>query len=422
MKLTVSFCLALILSSDLLFPRFVFADSNSTDMDKVVSGNSEFALDLYARLRTREGNVFFSPYSISAALAMTYAGARAGTASQMAHTLHFDDLPPEKLHAAFSELKTYLDAIHEKGQVQLAVADSLWPQIGHDFRPDYLTLCKKYYGADVVPVDFAGHTEVAREEINHWILEKTNKKIPELIKPGMLDQLSRLVLVDAIYFKGNWQSKFEDRLTEKQPFHISSTMSVAASLMQQTGDFGYAEFPDAQVLEMPYAGRQISMVVLLPRSLDGLANLEAQLTPETLKSWTSRLVSGKVRVFFPGFTFKSQFLLEDTLSAMGMRDAFNASKADFSGMDGRKYLYISSVIHEAFVKVDEKGTEAAAATAVVMRASGIAMPPRQIPVFRADHPFLFLIRDNQTGSILSQAIWEAKAHQNYSREVEPVFL
>ena len=401
MKLIVPFCLALMLAGDLLCPSRTLADSNSVDMNQVVAGNSEFALDLYARLRTGEGNVFFSPYSISAALAMTYAGARAETASQIAHTLHLD-LPMDhlyQLHPVFSELKTNLDAVQKKGQVRLAVANSLWPQTGFDFRQDYLTLCEDYYGAAIVPVDFAEHAEAARTKINDWVSDKTNEKIPELIKPGMLDRGNRLVLVDAIYFKGDWHSKFDGADTQDEPFHISAGASVTARLMRQTEDFGYAEFPDLQVLEMPYAGYQISMVVLLPRSVDGLTNLEAQLTPENLKSWTTQLGSRKVHVFFPSFTFRSQFLLADTLSAMGMPDAFDGFKADFSGMDGRKDLFISRVIHEAYVRVDEKGTEAAAATGVVMELAMVASP-REIPVFRADHPFLFLIRDNQTGSIL----------------------
>lgn len=397
MKHIISFCLALVLAGNLLCPRFALADSNSADMNQVVAGNSEFALDLYARLRTRDGNIFLSPYSISAALAMTYAGARGETATQMTQTLHFDS-PAEKLHPAFFELKTNLDAVQKNGKVRFAVANSLWPQAGFDFRQDYLTLCDKYYGSAIVPVDFVRYTEAARTKINDWVSERTNGKIDELIKPGMLDELSRLVLVNAIYFKGDWRTKFSASLTQEQPFHISSRISVTARLMEQTEECGYAEFPDLQVLAMPYADSDISMVVLLPSNVDGLTNLEAQLTPKNLESWINQIGPEKVQVFFPGFTVRSQFSLGDTLSAMGMSDAFDTT-ADFSGMDGRKDLYISSVIHEAYVKVDEKGTEAAAATAVVMTEM-ISVRPPPIPTFRADHPFLFLIRDNQTGSIL----------------------
>ncbi|HEV2328036.1 MAG TPA: serpin family protein [Verrucomicrobiae bacterium] len=400
MKTGIIFCLGLALAGDLLCPGRVLADSNTVDMGRAVDGNSQFALDLYGRLRTDPGNLFFSPYSISTALAMTYAGARGETADQMAGTLHFD-LPSDKLHRVFSALQKDLDAIQEKGQVQLAVANSLWPQVGFDLRPDYLTLCGQYYGAAVNPMDFAHHTEAARKEINGWVSVRTARKIPELIKPKMLDESNRLVLVDAIYFKGNWRSKFPIGLTEDQPFHVSSERAVTVPLMQQTAEFGYAKFPGWQALEMPYAGGEVSMVVLLPQIVDGLTNIEKQLTPENLKTWTTGLANQKVQVFFPTFTVTSEFSLANTLSAMGMPDAFGMRDADFSGMDGRKDLFISRVIHQAYVKVDEEGTEAAGATAVTVElgmADDTHEPP--IPVFRADHPFLLLIRGNQTGSIL----------------------
>jgi serpin B len=406
MKLIASFCSGLILAAILFVPGLVFADSGPPDIGKVVGGNTEFAMDLYARLRSAPGNVFFSPYSISTALAMTYAGANGETANQMTHTLHLD-LPPDKLHPAFAELETDLNAIQEKQQVQLAAANSLWPQIGFDFRPDYLALCKQYYGAAIFPVDFVQQTEAARTKINDWVSVRTNRKIPELIKPGILNASDRLVLVDAIYFKGNWQSKFDAAQTEDQPFHISSKISVTAPLMQQTSQFGYVEFPGLQVLEMPYTGGDISMIVLLPQNVDGLDDLEKRLTTKNLERWTQLpqlfrpgLPHRTVHVFFPKFLVRSQFSLADTLSAMGMPDAFDSLKADFSGMDGRRDLYISRVIHEAYANVDEKGTEAAAATAVTATYGAAPENPPPIPVFRADHPFLFLIRDNVTGSIL----------------------
>lgn len=404
MSRKLAFSLALALAGNLLCSRLVLADSNSTDMDQVVAGNSQFALDLYGRLRSDPGNVFFSPYSISTALAMTYAGARGETASQMAGTLHLD-FPVEhliNLHSAFFSLQTNLDAIQENGQVQLAVANSLWPQVGFDFRPDYLALCNQYYGAAIIPLDFIHHTEAARREINGWVSVRTDRKIDELLKPGMLDESNRLVLVNAIYFKGNWKSKFFIALTQNEPFHVSPEKMVTAPLMHQTTEFGYAEFPGLQALEMPYAGGEISMVVLLPRDVDGLGKIEAQLTTENLEKWTTGLANKRVQVFFPTFTVTSGFSLGDTLSAMGMPDAFDSDKANFSGMDGRRDLYISRVIHQAYVKVDEEGTEAAGATAVFMGfgAAATTPPPPPIPVFRADHPFLILIRDNQSGTIL----------------------
>ncbi|HUA65534.1 MAG TPA: serpin family protein [Alphaproteobacteria bacterium] len=395
MKLTKY--LALFIAGNLSLASVAFADLNSANVNEIVAGNSQFALDLYARLRTGRGNVFFSPYSISSALAMTYAGARLETADQMAATLRFK-LSFSRVHLAFAELENHINAIQEEKEVQLAVANSLWPQTGFVLLPDYLALCKQNYGTAIMPVDFAEHTDAARNEINEWVSDRTNAKIPELIKPGMLNGGVRLVLVNAIYFKGDWQIPFNVRLTEDQPFHVSPDTSVKAPLMQQTDEFGYGEFPGVQVLEIPYADWDISMLVLLPRDVDGLTNLEAQLTPENLKSWTTGLPTQRVHVFLPKFTVRSQFLLADTLAAMGMPDAFDGNKADFSGMDGRRDLFISRVIHEAYVQVDEKGTEAAAATGVAML--GRAASPRQVPVFRADHPFLFLIRDNQTGSIL----------------------
>ncbi len=398
MRLKLFFCSALM-GFAVLFPNSLFAGPFQTDTDKVVAGNSQFALDLYARLRTNDGNVFFSPYSISTALAMTYAGARGETARQMARTLRFD-LPAHELHPAFAALATNLEAIQDQGHVQLAIANSLWPQIGYKFRPDFLRLCGEDYGAAVLPVDFKHHTEAARNEINGWVAVRTDRKIDELIRPGVLDKSSRLVLVDAIYFKGNWERKFNYLLTRDQPFHVSAAETVNAPLMEQTADFGYAEFPGLQVLDMPYMGDEISMIVLLPRKVDGLGTLEEQLTADNFKTWIASLPTQKVHVFFPSFTMTSGLSLADTLADMGMPDAFN-KRADFSGMDGSRNLYISHVIHQAYVKVDEEGTEAAAATAVVVAFGGASLvhaPP--IPVFRADHPFLFLIRDNQTGSIL----------------------
>jgi serpin B len=401
MKPKLLLCLALVLSG-LTSGHFniAYAGELSRDTQKVIAGNTGFAVDLYGKLRTSEGNVFFSPYSISTALAMTYGGARGETAEQMAQTLHFD-LTADKLHPAFAELKANLDTVQKKGQIKLAVANSLWPQEGFSFLPDYLDLCQKYYGTSITPVDYIGHTEDARKIINNWVEAKTNRKIVELLKPGMLDSSNRLVLVNAIYFKGNWARRFEANLTENEPFNLPLGKTVTAPLMRQTGDFYYAEFPGLQVLELPYAGGDLSMLVLLPRQRDGLGNLEAELTAQNLTTWTANLKSHTVVVLLPKFKSTSEFSLAETLADMGMSDAFIFGQADFSGMDGRKDFFVGHVIHKAFVEVNEEGTEAAAATAVLMVAGSMApsnQPP--IPVFRADHPFLFLIRDNRSGSVL----------------------
>ena len=380
------------------FSRISHAGASSIDTRKVVAGNTEFAVDLYGKMRTHEGNVFFSPYSISTALAMTCDGARGETEKQMAQTLHFN-LPPDKLHPAFAAMERALNEVQQKGQVKLAVANSLWPQVGYEFLPDYLALCREYYSTSITPVDYKGHAEAARKTINDWVEAKTNRKIVELLKPGMVGGSTRLVLVNAIYFKGNWASQFEAKRTENGPFHVPLGKSISAPLMRQTRYFFYAESPGLQVLELPYAGNDLSMLVLLPSKVDGLGDLEAELTAKNLTAWTANLESHEVQVLLPKFKSTSEFRLAGTLASLGMSDSFSG-QADFSGMDGRKDLFISDVIHKAFVEVNEMGTEAAAATAVVMLAGAAPSDPRFIPVFRADHPFLFLIRDNHNGSIL----------------------
>jgi serpin B len=393
-------CRALILSGVLFgCSMTAYAEMPSADTRQVVAGNTEFAVDLYGKLRTHEGNVFFSPYSISTALAMTWGGARGETANEMAQTLHFD-LPADKLHPAFAALEADLKAVQRKGQVKLATANSLWPQKDFALLPDFLALCRKYYGTTVTPVDYLRHTEAARKTINDWVEARTNGKIVELLKPGTLDPNNRLVLVNAIYFKGKWASPFETNRTVNEPFHTSSDKTIDVPLMRQTHDFRYAEFSGLQVLELPYARDDLSMIILLPREVDGLGHLEARLTAENLTAWTTHLEGQKVAVFLPKYKMTLAFSLAETLEALGMTDAFIYGKADFSGMDGRPDLFISAIEHQAFVEVNEEGTEAAAATAVLMEVGGMPMNLRPIPVFRADHPFLFLIRDNHTGSIL----------------------
>jgi serpin B len=362
----------------------------------VVEGNTAFALDLYQELKDTKGNLFFSPYSISTALAMTYAGARENTAKQMADVLHFPSGQKE-VHPAFGQLETLLNEVQTKGDVQLNVANSLWPQEGYPFLEEYLALVKKYYGVVITPLDYQGAAEKARKIINQWVEEKTKNKIKNLIQPGILDAVTRLVLVNAIYFKGNWASQFDEKRTKDGTFYLLSGKTIQTPLMAQKQEFAYGEKEFLQVLELPYVGERLSMIVLLPKEKDGLPELEKQLTAANLRIWTWGLRKQKVKVFLPRFKMTSQFSLGKTLAAMGMPDAFSPNKANFSGMDGRlNWLYIGAVLHKAFVDVNEEGTEAAAATAVVMKIRMAAQPP----TFRADHPFIFLIRENTTGSIL----------------------
>jgi serine protease inhibitor len=362
----------------------------------VVQGNNAFGLALYAKLRTEgKGNIFLSPYSISTALAMTYAGAKGKTAAEMKGVLHFT-VPEEQLHPAFAALTAKLHANTTKQGYQLRIANRLWGQSSFHFLPTFLQVTRDDYGAELARVDFTGNTEAARHAINSWIDEKTENKIKDLIAQGVLGRLTTLVLTNAIYFKGDWQRKFDAKARKDAPFSLTPEEKVTVPMMHQRGDFAYGVVGEVQVLELPYAGKDLSMFVLLPKRVDGLADLEQKLSPETLKAWTSGLREQKVEVYLPKFKMSASFRLDGVLSSMGMPLAFS-DEADFSGMDGKRDLFISAVIHKAFVDVNEEGTEAAAATGVVMSRSAMVV---QNPTFRADHPFLFLIRDNRTGSIL----------------------
>jgi len=371
----------------------------------VASGNTAFAVDLYTQLTKDDkgGNLFFSPYSLSTALAMTYAGARGETATQMSQVLHFPKNQAE-LHPAFSHLQNQVNnATHE--DVELNVANALWAQQDYPLMEKFKKSLKKYYQAEPQDVDFETATEAARKKINTWVEKQTVDKIKNLVEKGVLNRLTRLVLVNAIYFKGNWAMQFDPNDTKSMEFWTTVANSVAVPMMTQKDGFGYMENDDLQLLKLSYAGNRskssrdnndIEMIVLLPRERDGLAKLTKLLNPQNLDKWLRRAYWQKVRVFLPKFQISTGFELSKTLSKMGMPNAFRY-EANFEGMDGKKELYLSSVIHQAFVDVNEKGTEAAAATAVIVGTRGMSPPP---PTFRADHPFIFLIRHNLSGSIL----------------------
>jgi len=372
------------------------------DAKRLAAGNNAFALDLYQELKSTDGNIFFSPYSISGALCMTYAGAMTRTAEQMKQVLHIA-LPAENLHRTFAEEIRKQNAPGKP--YELAVANALWGQKGYSFRREFLSLLDEQYGAQMNIVDFAKAGPQAVATINAWVSERTRGKIQNIISPSAVSDLTRLILTNAIYFKGTWASQFKESRTRKEPFHLQSGGTKQIPLMRQTAKFDYAANEGVQVLKLPYVGDELSMVVVLPRETLGLPELEKALTMERLDGWLSGLARRKVSVLLPKFKMDSKFSLSATLKAMGMTDAFieNLSgekrpHADFSGMDGTDTLFISEVLHKAFVDVNEEGTEAAAATAVVMRKSRSAGP--RIPQFRADHPFLFLIREDRTGSIL----------------------
>ncbi len=362
----------------------------------VVQGNDAFAFDLYAQLAGQRGNLFFSPYSLSTALAMTYAGARGETAAEMARTLHFP-VKQEELHPAFARLIKELDGKGQQRPFELHSANALWGQKGYPFLPEFITLTKASYGAGLREVDFVNAADGARRTINEWVEQETRQKIKDLVPPGVLTPLTRLVLTNAIYFKAPWQDQFSKYATKEEDFRLTADQKVTVPMMHQMKAFNYLDGGTFQLLEMPYKGRAQSMVVLLPKAVDGLAGLEKSLNARNLDAWLGKCQSQQVKVAFPRFKITQEFELNKTLGAMGMPLAFS-KRADFSGMDGRQDLYISNVLHKAFVDVNEEGTEAAAATGVV---AGVkSAPPRPQQEFRADHPFVFLLRDTGTGSIL----------------------
>ena len=371
----------------------------TNDERAVANGCNAFAAALYGRLRGEQsGNLFFSPYSVSAALAMTYAGADGQTAEQMSEVLHFP-LPAAKLHPAFSKLRQRLNSDGETPPFQLRVANRLWGQKGFRFLPTFLNITSDQYGAELGLVDF-GQTDEARTTINSWIEEQTDRKIKDLLAPGVLDASTRLVLTNAIYFKARWENEFSPSATADAPFHLSGRQQITAPLMHLRRRLRYGESGELQTLELPYAGNgALAMLMLLPKKIDGLGDLEKLLTGEQLQKWSASLKSRLVNVHLPRFKMTSEFDLSDVLSSMGMPLAFS-EQADFSGMSGEERLYFSAVIHKAFVDVNEAGTEAAAATATALRAATKQLRPEEPIEFRADHPFVFLIRDNRTGAVL----------------------
>jgi serpin B len=369
------------------------AHAGTGGTEALVAGNTAFAFDLYARLKTAEGNVFISPCSISTCLAMVYGGARQATEKQISQVLHFDK-GAEQIGASFGALQKQLNDAQQKGGIQLSIANGLWAEKEHPFLPAFLENAKRFYDANVTQVDFRTQAEEATSAINSWVSERTQKKIPRLFEPGMLNAQTRMALVNAIYFKGKWADTFSKDRTADAPFRMAGGSSATVPLMNQTSRFRYAAVDDLQLLELPYAGAKLSMVILLPAETDGLDKLD--VSPAKLSGWLAAVRLQKVNVFVPRFRLETRYQLNQTLDEMGMHDAFTAA-ADFSGMDGRRDLYLSVVVHKAFVEVNEEGTEAAAATGAGISLTSVQAPT---PTFRADHPFLFLIRETASGGIL----------------------
>lgn len=366
-------------------------------MRELASDNAVFALNLYQEWRGERDNLFFSPYSISSVLAMTYGGARGNTATQMAQVLNFKK-EGEDLQEVFGLLGEALNSRESSGEIELSTASALWGQQGTKFLEDFLGVGRRYYRAELKSLDFSGDPAGAAGQINAWSSDATKGRIPTLIDPGMLTKDTMLVLTNAVYFNGVWVHKFDGDMTLREPFWVAPDSSIMVDMMHQTQSFEYVDTGGLKILELPYAGHELSMFVLLPKDRNGLRSVERFLTVESLRKWIRLLRDEEVIVSLPRFKFSTSMFLNDTLKDMGMTDAFSAGAADFSGMSGTKDLFINAVVHKGFIEVDEEGTEAAASTAVVMeKTASISAGPKR---FQADHPFIFLIRDNKTGSIL----------------------
>jgi len=377
--------------------RITSPEVDEADVTALVGGNTAFALDLYQALKDKNGNLFYSPYSISLALVMTYAGARGETAQQMADTLHFM-LPEDRLHPAFNSLDLELGQRgqgakgKDEGGFRLNIVNAIWGQRDYHFLATFLDLLAENYGSGLRILDFVNEPEESRITINEWVSNQTEGRIKDLIPPTLIDSRTRLVLTNAIYFNVAWQYAFDENATKQGPFHLLDGGEVSVPMMKQQEFLAYTEGDGYQAVELPYDGRQLSMVILLPQA-GQFGTFEESLDAQRVDDILKNLESSQVTLTMPRFEFESSFSLNDSLAAMGMTDAFSGN-ADFSGMTGSRDLFISDVVHKAFVSVDESGTEAAAATGVVMPT---ATPPVKVTVNR---PFVFLIRDIPTNAIL----------------------
>jgi len=384
--------------------RVTDPDAAPTELDELVAGDNTFAFDLYQAVRTSDGNLFYSPFSISLALAMTYAGARGETASQMASTLHFT-LQDDRLHPAFNALDLDLARRPEQAadvdknqRFALSIVNSMWGQKGWPFLSEFLDLLALNYGAGMRLVDYMNAPEEARLAINDWVSEQTKAKIKDLVPQGLITSDTTLVLVNAIYFKAAWQYEFDSSQTKDGPFTLLDGSQVSAPLMSldHLASLGYASDDGWQAVTLPYKGGMTEMVIIVPDE-GWFTEFEASLSAERFDEILAGMEPKMVALTMPKFSFTSSYQLKDVLSGMGMPLAFDDKQADLSGIDGRRDLFIRDVVHKAFVAVDEAGTEAAASTAVIIAPTAMLMPDVELTI---DRPFFFVIRDVPTGSIL----------------------
>jgi len=381
-------------------PRNTSPVVDKADMDSLVNGNNTFNFDLYQALRKTDGNIFYSPYSISEALAMTYAGARGDTEKAIADALEFS-LSQERLHPAFNKLDLELKKRGQGAQgkdakgFRLNVVNAIWGQKDFSFQSQFLDTLAINYGAGLRILDFITQTEKSRVTINDWVADQTENRIKDLIPQGVITNMTRLVLTNAIYFNAAWMYPFKTENTSNGAFHLLNGSNVTMPMMKQTQSFRYAEGANYQAVELPYDGNELSMIILLPKE-GQIEAFEKALNGETYKEIVNKLGTRSVTLTMPKFEYESSFGLKQALTDLGMGVAFNPDTADLSGISGKRDLYIQDVIHKAFVSVDEAGTEAAAATAVIVGTTSAPQPA----TMTIDRPFIFVIRDIATGSTI----------------------
>ena len=382
--------------------RTASPQATAQDLEVLVRGNNAFALNLYRALSTDEGNLFFSPFSISQALAMTLAGARGETESQMASTLHYE-LPQSRLHPSFNALDQQLASRglayqgEENEYFKLNIASAVWGQDGYEFLADFLHVLAENYGTGLRTLDFEGTPEESTARINNWVFEETEEKIKDLVPPGTISSSTRLVLTNAIYFNASWSWPFTKNLTQERPFHLERGGKVEVPMMTQTSKdfYGYAKGNGYQAVELPYSLGELSMTILLPDK-GKFGRFEDSLNADVIDQIIHEIEIDYVTMTMPQFKFESKFDLGETLGGMGMPNAFG-DHADFSGMTGTRDLRVSAIVHKALISVDEKGTEATSATSLMTLLSGPNKEPIPVTVNR---PFIFLIRDRLTGTVL----------------------
>ena len=382
----------------ILFFLFCFLTPSivcSAEKNIIGDANNRFAFELYREFKDEGGNIFLSPYSALSALAMACEGARGDTLRQMASVLH---LPQNTIFLRVSFLETHKRLNKNDGSFILSTANALWANKGYPFNESYFELVREYYGGKAETLDFENDASGSCRAINSWVGDNTAGKIKDIVSEDSVDSSTRMILTNAVYFKGKWDREFDEGETKKMDFKAGAGNNVSVDMMSLSGQkFNYAEKPGLQVLELPYKGGRLSMFVFLPAE-GGMASFEGSLDDPEFRQIKGMLKREEVAVLVPRFKFLSKYSLGPALTDLGMPDAFLPSKADFSGMTGKKDLFIQSVLHQAFIEVNEEGTEAAAATAVSF---AITATQDEGPVtFYADHPFVFLIYDNETATIL----------------------